>query len=233
MSTLHLRDATARVDLGAFTARVVRLDAGAVLRLRRVDDGLVEAWARTPFDVLATRSVPGVVEPSEASVMARELLAALTVARDDRIDVAGPPPAARWRAELPAQSCWEPVAEVPAAELDRLAEGGLAIAGEHTGGHGPPAELLDQTAFTANPGDDDGQRGRPVRVPMRCLFALAGVGLLGDAGQSGTPGESAQRDAVGSGAVGVRVTDSWLRLDARFGCVVCRRRTMLPLAGAR
>ena len=52
-----------------------------------------------------------------------------------------------------------------------------------------------------------------MRVPLRVLFALSGMGFLG----------------VDGGAVRVAATGSWLRLDARFGGVVRRRITALPL----
>ena len=48
---LHLPDPVERDDLGAFTARIVRLDHGALVRLRAVGERVV-AWAPTPFDVL-------------------------------------------------------------------------------------------------------------------------------------------------------------------------------------
>jgi hypothetical protein len=53
-----------------------------------------------------------------------------------------------------------------------------------------------------------------VKVPMRCLFALSGMGFLAD-GDDDT--------------VRVTATDSWLRLDARYGAVSRRRHALLPL----
>jgi hypothetical protein len=47
---------------------------------------------------------------------------------------------------------------------------------------------------------------------MRCLFALSGMGFLGD-----------------TAMVRVSATGSWMRLDARYGAVVRRRLTALPL----
>ena len=60
-----------------------------------------------------------------------------------------------------------------------------------------------------------GAAGPPVRIPMRCLFALSGMGFVG----AGDAGET----------VRVSATTSWLRLDARYGAVVRRRITALPL----
>jgi hypothetical protein len=55
-----------------------------------------------------------------------------------------------------------------------------------------------------------------VKVPLRCLFALSGMGFLGDTGPD-------------AGVVRVSATGSWMRLDARYGAVVRRRVTTLPL----
>jgi hypothetical protein len=100
---------------------------------------------------------------------------------------------------------------VPAAELEALTERGLALARENAGPLGPPASLLDQTVLTVT-----GPDASPVvKVPLRCLFALSGMGFLG----AGADDET----------VRVSATPSWLRLDARYGAVVRRRITALPL----
>ncbi len=206
---LALPDPSARAELGAFAARVVRLDPTAVVRLHSAD-GWVDAWAQTTFDVLATQSVPGETDPSDMTVVGHGLLAALAVERTARVDP-GARADARWRAELPPRFGWQPVTEVPAAELDGVAERGLALAGEHADSHGaPPASLLDQVVLTA------GEPASPVRVPLRCLFALAGMGF-----------------SDGLTPIRVAAMPGWLRLDARFGSVVRRRRALLPLVTAR
>jgi len=210
---LHVPDSDERDDLGAFTARVVRLDPGAFVRLR-AGGGRVVAWAATPFDVLATRAVRGELRPSDLTVSANELLAALAVVRGERIEP-GRPEDSSWRAELPTTEGWRTVEEVPASEIEALADQGIALAREHGVHHGddqattPPAGLLDQTVLTAT---GDGMR---VQVPLRCLFALSGMGFVG----AGT-----RHDRVR-----ISANDSWLRLDARYGAVVRRRRSLLPL----
>jgi len=74
--------------------------------------------------------------------------------------------------------------------------------------------VLDQVVLTVT-----GAAGTPpVKVPMRCLFALSGMGFLGPAGTD-----------PGDGVVRVSATGSWLRIDARYGAVVRRRTTSLPL----
>ena len=207
MSALHITDPDDRGDLGTFVGRVVRLDQTAAVRLLGSASGRVTAWASTPFDVLATRSVPGTLEPADVTTFAAALLSALSVDRADTVD---PGSGGLWQGLLPPADGWAVVDTVPAAELEGLTERGLALAREHAGPLGPPASLLDQTVLTVT-----GAAGPPVRIPMRCLFALSGMGFVG----AGDAGET----------VRVSATSSWLRLDARYGAVVRRRITALPL----
>ncbi|RTL63564.1 MAG: hypothetical protein EKK42_27910 [Pseudonocardiaceae bacterium] len=214
MSSLTLADASERDDLGAFTARVVRLEPAALVRLQTRGDKLT-AWAATPFDVLATRSVRGTCEPAELTVQAQALLTSLAVERGATVDPG--PGIGLWDGEVPPVEGWALVDDVPAAELEKLTERGLALAREHAGPLGPPASLLDQTVLTVENG------GPPVRIPMRCLFALSGMGFLGGADTGAESGTG------GAPVVRVSATGSWLRIDARFGAVVRRRVTSLPL----
>jgi hypothetical protein len=205
---LYLPDAAERDDLGAFTARVVRLDPAAVVRLRAVGERVV-AWAPTPFDVLVSRAVPGTLDPADLTVSANDLLAALAVVRDAHVEP-GRRMDGQWLTELPPTEGWRVVEEISATELETLADQGIALAREHAGPHGsPPSELLDQTVLTAS---GDGMR---VQVPLRCLFALSGMGFLGG--------------GVSQDRVRLSATDSWLRLDARYGAVLRRRHTLLRL----
>ncbi|TQM14664.1 hypothetical protein [Pseudonocardia kunmingensis] len=215
MTRLTVPDPDERADLGAFVARVVRLDQAALVRLQGAG-GTVSAWASTPFDVLATRTVHGALEPADVTAPAAGLLTALTVERAETVD---PGAGGLWQGELPPAEGWQPVDEVPAAELERLTERGLALARENAGPMGPPASLLDQTVLTVSAegpvaGPSTGTGTRPaVKVPLRCLFALSGMGFLGEDGP----------------AVRVSATGTWMRLDARYGAVVRRRITALPL----
>jgi hypothetical protein len=209
---LNLPDPAERDDLGAFTARVVRLDPTAGVRLRQVDGpagARVVAWAQTPFEVFVSRTVHGTLRPADLTVAANDLLTALTVERGAQVSP-GRPMDGLWLTEVPPTAGWRLVEEVPATELEILADKGIALARENTGPHGtPPAGLLDQTVLHAS--RDDVR----VQVPLRCLFALSGMGFLG--GQ-----------ATGD-RVRISATDSWLRLDARYGAVLRRRQTLLPL----
>ncbi|HEV8560939.1 MAG TPA: hypothetical protein VGR06_31815 [Actinophytocola sp.] len=209
MPELVFADRSERDDLGAFVARAVRLDGQAVVRLRGRAGSLIDAWVATPFDVLATRTVHGEVQPADVTVSGSELLAALAVVRGERVD----PGRARdlqWRSALPPEAHWQVVDQLPARVVSDLADRGIAVARENAGPHGtPPAALLDQTVLTVA-GD-----GLEIKVPLRCLFAMAGMGFLGT-------NDADER-------VRVTATDAWLRLDARYGAVVRRRHVLLPL----
>ena len=203
MTALSVPDVDERGDLGAFVARVVRLDPAAAARLR-AGAGTVTAWASTPFDVLATRTVHGHVDPSDVTVSANALLTALAVEKAATVD---PGVGGLWPGDLPPDTGWSPVDVVPAAEIDALTERGLAVARENAGPLGPPTSLLDQNVLTVS-----APAGPTVKVPLRCLFALSGMGFVG-----------------GDGDVRVSATGGWLRLDAHYGAVVRRRTLTLPL----
>lgn len=210
MSALEIPDADERNDLGAFIGRVVRLDAVATVRLRQVGD-IVTAWASTPFEVLATRAVHGRLDPTDITVPASSLLTALSV---ERAEVVDPGSGGLWAGELPPVDGWTAVDDVPAAEIERLTERGLTLARENAGPMGPPASLLDQTVLTVTADAVSPGFAPTVKVPMRALFALSGMGFV-----AGGPGD----------LVRVSATGSWMRLDARYGAVVRRRITTLPL----
>jgi hypothetical protein len=206
---LAFTEQSERDDLGAFVARAVRLDAQTVVRLRNRDGGRIDSWVATPFDVLATRTVLGTVEPADVTVSGNELLAALAVSRGDRVDP-GPVLDMQWRSALPPQAHWQTVESLPAKVVTELADRGLELARKNAGPHGtPPASLLDQTVLTVT-GD-----GLEVKIPLRCLFAMSGMGFLGT-------GDADEH-------VRVTATDAWLRIDARYGAVVRRRHALLPL----
>lgn len=215
MTALHVPDPDERGDLGAFVARVVRLDPTASARLRAgtsLGTDTVTAWASTPFDVLATRTVHGRVDPPDVTMPANALLTALAVERSAIVD---PGAGGVWLGDLPPESGWSPVDDVPTAEIEALAERGLALARENAGPLGPPASLLDQPVLTVS-----AAAGPTVKVPLRCLFALSGMGFLGGDRADG---------ADDGGSVRVSATGAWLRLDARYGAVVRRRTLTLPL----
>lgn len=191
--TLAVPDAADRAALADVVGRVVRLDPGAVVRLRD-GGGRVVLWAGTPFDVLVTAVAPGSVTPGDVTVTGSDLLAALSVVDAPEVDP-GTAVDARWRGDLPAEGPWREVGTIPASAVD-------AVVGR-TG----PTEL-DETAW----------EGDGVRVPARCLVAVAGMGWPEDAG-----------------ALPVALADdgSWLRVEVGSttvrAAIVRRRRPRLAL----
>jgi hypothetical protein len=115
-----------------------------------------------------------------------------------------------WHAELPVGGEWRQVDDLPVRVVAELTDQGVALARDNAGPHGtPPASLMDQTVLTV------AGEGLEVKIPMRCLFALSGMGFV----------DSSIPDDV----VRVTATSSWLRLDARYGAVLRRRQALLPL----
>ncbi|MGH3547095.1 MAG: hypothetical protein ACRDQU_03025 [Pseudonocardiaceae bacterium] len=208
MAELGIPDPAERDDLGAFVARAVRLDRYALVRLRD-GGGKVHAWVETPFDTLVTRSVRGAVRPADITVGGTDLLAAVAEVGASVSDP-GRAQDVLWRCALPPERGWYAVDQIPADLLADLTDQGAAVARHNPGPHGsPPAALLDQKVITVS------GAGFEVGVPLRCLFALSGMGFAGGPAASET--------------VRVSATDSWLRLDARYGAVLRRRHAALPL----
>ena len=96
-----------------------------------------------------------------------------------------------------------------------LARRGAEVAKDNAGPQGPPRSLLDQQVLevsaTLEPGAQD-SRDSPIGIPMRAVFALTTMGFVPES----PPGGAVE-------IVRVRATQSWLRLDARYGSVAQRR----------
>ncbi|MEV0841530.1 hypothetical protein AB0I55_18500 [Actinocatenispora sera] len=157
-------------DAGAYCARLVRLDPAALVRLRPAAGGLLALWSRLPFGVLVARTVAGELA-DDATVRAGDLLAALPDgALPGRYD-------AQWRGALPPREA-EPVEQVPAADLRRIAELAATTLRDSTGrGVGERRirdALLDHPGITLATGDTE------VAVPMRVVLALVRMGFLAD-----------------------------------------------------
>lgn len=197
-------EAVVRSDLAAFVEHALRLDEAAVIRLRARSDGLVTAWVATGLDVLAVRVVSGQLNPGDLSCGADELARGLRGAGPSGYVDPGYPMDSAWRGGLPPDTGFSHLDDVPAAILTDLAERGAGLAREHSSAHGPPASLLDQDVLQVSSG------GTAVGVPMRCVFALTAMGFVPE-----PPGE----DEI----VRVRLSPTWLRIDARFGSVYRRR----------
>lgn len=196
-------------DAGAFLARLVRLDADAPVRLRRVDVGpsgggsaRTALWGRLPWDVLVTREVAG-EGPVDATVPAAGLLAGLAAGETGlprRCD-------SRWQWSLP-QGPGRVVETVAGAELHRLAVAAAGtlraaaaggIAGRAVGQRALRDALLDHVALTITRPD-----GEPLPVPQRLIQAVFRMGFLGPTGASGP-------------ATRVCVVGPWVGLSAPYG----------------
>ena len=203
-----------RDDLATFVERALRLDDAAVIRLRARPNGMVVAWVATGFDVLACRVVAGGLAPADLSAGADALLPNLrAMAPDGHVDP-GFAMDSGWRGVLPPDTGFVHLDDVPARAVFGLAQRGASLAKEHSGAHGPPASLLDQEVLDVASADDS------VGIPMRCVLALTAMDFLPQApSRDRFDPEGVSPDEV----VRVRVTPTWLRVDARFGTVYRRR----------
>lgn len=220
---LRLASAGDRRDAAAFLARAARIDDSGVIRLKQRSDGAVGLWVRTGFDVLATRSVFGAVEPSDVVGDAGALAAALADAGDtpspEPYSVGFALPAA-WRGALPAGDGYLHLDDVPARELIALARKGAQVARDESGAHGPASSLLDQEVVEVTSEDAPDRRAG---ITMRAVFALTAMGFVRDA-QGREISEDSPLDAIAAGEpVRVRSSAAWIRVDARYGSVYQRR----------
>ncbi|BCJ34442.1 hypothetical protein Athai_19450 [Actinocatenispora thailandica] len=157
-------------DAGAYCARLVRLDPAALVRLRPAGGGLVALWSRLPFAVLVGRSVRSELA-DDATVRAADLLAALPDgALPARYD-------ARWRGALPPAAA-EPVEQVPAPELRRIAELAATTLRDSTGRGVGERRVRD--ALLDHPGITLASGTVRAGVPMRVVLALVRMGFLAD-----------------------------------------------------
>ena len=187
--TLAVPDAGDRAALAGVVGRVVRLDPAAVVRLRG-GDGVVSLWAGTPFAVLVTTTARGRVDPADVTVMASDLLAALSVVDAPELDP-GRAVDDRWRGDLPGDLAWEVVGAIPADEVE------VIVARADASG-------LDATVWEAG----------GVRVPARCVVAVAGMGWPED-------GAAVPVALSGDGA--------WMRLAVDGAAIVRHRRPALTV----
>ncbi|RAV08764.1 hypothetical protein DQP55_18745 [Mycolicibacterium sp. GF69] len=204
---IWLDEAAHREDLATFAERALRLDDAAVIRLRQRSDEVLVAWVATGFDVLASRVVKGVVNPPDLSAGADTLAAGLRAMDAGGYVDPGFALDSAWRGVLPPESGFVHLDDVPAREVLDLAERGGALAKQHSSSHGPPVSLLDQEVVAVSSGEHS------VGIPMRCVFALTAMGFLPQGGSEVSADE----------IVRVRVSPTWLRIDARFGSVYRRR----------
>ncbi|NYT92710.1 hypothetical protein [Salinispora sp. H7-4] len=209
---------TGVADAGAFLARLVRLDRGALVRLRPASGPERTAlWARLPWGVLVVHTVAG-RGPGDATVSASGLLAELTaggsalpVRRDAQWRWPLPPPASRRVETLPAAELRR-VAEAAAAAL-RDAAAGRGVEGRALGERVLRDALLDHVPVVVTPDDAP---TTPVEVPQRLVQGLVRMGFLG------------APEAPG-GVVQVRAVGQWVGLVGPYGAVWLQRVTDLTV----
>jgi hypothetical protein len=181
-------------DVGPFLARLVRLDPGAVVRLRPAGPGAVALWARVPWGVLVTRTVPG-PDLSDTTVGATALLTSLTQSDGE------PAPPSRdrdWRWALPPGP-GRVVETLPDGELRRL---GTAAADALREGRGRAGErmlrdaLLDHVPITVTADD------QKIHISQRLVQALLRMAFM---------------NTDGLAHVTVRVSGTWVGLGALYG----------------
>ena len=200
-------DAEVAGNLTAYSARLVRLDPAAVLRVV-VRGGALGVFARPPFDVLAFRAFP---LATGAPALDRIVTAAALRVEGSVVvlPVAGAGPA--WTGVLPPRSGWSllgtrPVPEVVAAVRDGVtafrASSDALAASDRT-----PAVLASMAEQVW---------AVPVLGPvtLRAAHAALRLGLL-------APRLGGDVVARGSGP--------WLRLEGRRGVVFTRREGAIPL----
>lgn len=204
---LWLADPAHRSDLAAFVDHALRLDEAAVIRIRARSAGLLTAWVATGFDVLASRVVVGIIKPHDMSVAADALARGLTASDSTGYVDPGFTMDSAWRGALPPESGFTHLDDIPAKLMLDLAQQGADLAKEHGGAHGPPVSLLDQEVVEVSSGDV------VVGIPMRCVFAMTAMGFLPQSADAISDDEM----------VRVRISPTWLRIDARFGSVYRRR----------
>ncbi|MFI7429832.1 hypothetical protein ACIBPB_22810 [Micromonospora sp. NPDC049836] len=199
-------------DAGAFLARLVRLDRGALVRLRPVPDaGRTALWARLPWEVLVVRTVAGSA-PGDVTVAAAELLgeleaggSALPRRRDDGWRWALPPAASRAVEALPADEVRRIATAAAGTLREAVAHG---VGGRAVGQRMVRDALLDHVAVVVTPDDAP---DAPVEVSQRLVQGLVRMGFLG-------PGD-----------VQVRVAGRWVGLVGPYGATWSRKVAELAL----
>jgi hypothetical protein len=153
--------------------------------------------------------VAGEIRPADLSCAADRLVGGLRDADDTGYVDPGYPMDSGWRGALPPETGFFHVDDVPVRVFADLARRGADLAREHGSAHGPPASLLDQEVLRV------GSDLAGIGIPMRCVLALAAMRFL--------PHTDDPQTDQGAELVRVRLSPTWLRIDARFGSVFRRR----------
>lgn len=213
--TLELRGSG--VGLRALLARATGLDASASVRLRQHDSDQTEVFVTTPFEVVASRRVDGVVGRDGAVVSAQALLDALHTAPDPELTGSpvvlklGPARDPSWPGALPPADGFREIDSLPVGVVRELADQGQQLARQFSGPMGPPSSLLNQPVITveSTPGEESEVAAQKVEISMRMIFACTNLGLI--------PGFAAPMDVPRH--LRVAGKGRWVRVDAPFGSV--------------
>jgi hypothetical protein len=204
----HGLAAAAVADAGAFLARLTRLDANGLVRLRPAGPDRTALWARLPWEAIVTRSVPGTLA-GDVTVRAAELLAELErggtglPARRDEL----------WRWPLPPARV-QVLEQIPAAvvrQIGAAAEGTVRTAARTGAGGRPVGEravrdaLLDHIAIRVTP-DPPSDSGRKTQA-----------GGQGSGRDALAGGEGSGRDAPAGGEGTVDVPQRLVQAVVRMG----------------
>jgi hypothetical protein len=197
-----LRLAGSARDLAVFAERAARHDPGTPVRLVAAD-GVVAAFATTPFDCLGLR-VTRLAEDAAVDMVV-EAVGLAARARGERDGVLALPPRLpdiTWSTPLPPRSGWAEVARLPvSAVVGRVGSDTAEFkrrAGQGSPGSGVPAALEAVAA-------DLWARPFVADAPARLAHASEYLGFL-----------------VDDDEVVVRAAGPWRRLDATGGVVLAR-----------
>jgi hypothetical protein len=162
-------------ELDDFLRRLVRLDAAALVRVRRAASDRAVVWARVPWDVLVARTLTLSAPLEDATYRAADWLSAADLAALARRD-------ADWRGGVPAAAAvvleeipTEVVRRVGAAAESTLRETTrTGLNGRAVGSRVVRDALLDHVPIVVTPAAGTG----PVEVPQRLVQAVLRMGLL-------------------------------------------------------
>ncbi|MEY9933281.1 hypothetical protein ABH926_007934 [Catenulispora sp. GP43] len=228
VSALRLAGADEAADLGGYLTRLLRFDKAAAVRVV-ASGSAVGVWGQPPFDVLTLRTLAldpaGPAAEAEAEAVAGSgagsevrtsvsVEADVTVSAGDLLhaiadDGALPLPrplagATAWTGFLPPRTGWRTVGELPVAEVETAALGGIA---EFKARAEAIADKERTRAAVDRIAAEIWDRPLTFGLTVRAAHAARAMAFLGQAQ---------------SASAVVRSSGRWLRLDAPFGTVVLR-----------
>lgn len=204
----------------AMIERALKMDASALVRVRKSGSTSVDIFVSTPLSVIAMQRIPGALpeEADGAVVMASDAKRALANFQpgDDAITI-GPTLNLMWTGTLPPLIGYEVLDTVPADTFRQLHTDMGRENREESGPMGVARSLLDQTLLTVRPGDQEeaGEPGRSsVDISGRVVAAVGGLGIA----TAPRHADLAEYDFVR-----VSANASWIRIDALFGTLFTPR----------